>query len=171
MASPSLPRVPGPAFVLAALATLLLSPAAHALRVVDYNVLNYPGSSGAARDPNFRIVLAPLDADVIVTEEQTSQAGVNEFLNGVLNTMDPADTWGAMSFFNGNDTDCALFYRKATVDTLGHWAFYPSATNLRLVNVFRIRPKGYASDAAELRLYTAHLKASQGFETDRLNEC
>jgi len=171
MASPSLPRVPGRAFVIAALATLLLAPAAHALRVVDYNVLNYPGSSGAARDPNFRIVLAPLAADVIVTEEQTSQAGVNEFLNSVLNTMDPADTWGVMSFINGNDSDCALFYRKATVDTLGHWAFYPSATNLRLINVFRVRPKGYASDAAELRLYTAHLKASQGFETDRLNEC
>jgi hypothetical protein len=52
---------------------------AHALRLVNWNILNYPGTSGATRDPNYRTVLGPVGADAIVTEEMTSQAGVDEF--------------------------------------------------------------------------------------------
>lgn len=154
----------------AVLATILLAPASHALRLVNYNVLNYPGSSGAARDPNFRTVLAPLNADVLITEEQTSQAGLDEFLNSVLNVNEPGQ-WAAAAFVNGNDTDAGLFYKPAKVQFLGQWSFYPSATNLRLIHVYRLKPVGYADAAAEFRIYAAHLKASQGFETDRLNEC
>lgn len=142
-------------------AAALLAPAAHALRVMDYNVLNYPGNSGPARDPRYRTILQPLSPDVLVTEEQTSQTGVNEFLNQVLNVMEPGQ-WAAAPFVDGNDTDAALFYKPAKVQFLGQWAFYPNpATNLRLVHVYRLEPVGYTSGAAELRLYAVHLKASQ----------
>jgi hypothetical protein len=64
---------------------------------------------------------------------------------------------------NGNDTDNALFYKPATVQYLGMWAFYPNAANLlRLVNCYRVMPAGYSAAAAELRIYSQHLKASTG---------
>ncbi len=159
-------------FVLvAALAALVASTPAHALRLVNYNILNYPGSTGSARAVHFRTILAPLAADIIVAEEITSTAAPTQFLNEVLEVMEPGQ-WGTMPLLDGNDTDSAIFYRKSAIDTLGHWAFYPNPANLlRYVHVFRLRPTGYVSGAAEIRIYSCHLKASTGFESQRLAEC
>ena len=155
------------ASVLAAL--ILAASPAHALRVVDWNVLNYPGNTGPARDPLYRTVLVPVGADLLITEEQTSQAGITEFL-GSLNTMEPG-LWSAAPFVDGNDTDSGLFYKASKVQFLGQWAFYPdSPTNLRYVHVYRLKPVGYSSSAAEFRIYAVHLKASTGYETQRLTE-
>src|SRR5262249_2569364 len=139
---------------------LMLPPSAHALRVVDYNILNYPGSTGGVRDPFYRTILSPLSPDVIVTEEMTSQAGGTDVLNN-LKVMEPGQ-WAAPPFLDGNDTDAALFYKPSKVQFLGQWGFYGDATLLRLIHVWRIKPVGYSSSAAELRLYGLHLKASQG---------
>ncbi len=152
-----------------ALATPLAAAPAHALRIVDYNILNYPGTTGPTRDPRYRTILQPLNADVLITEEMTSSAGVNEFL-GSLNTMEPGQ-WAAAPFVDGNDTDCGLFYKPSKVQFLGQWGFYPNpASLLRLVHVYRLKPVGYTSGATELRLYGMHLKASMGFETQRGQE-
>ena len=153
----------------ALLAALALAPPAHALRLVNWNVLNYPGSTGPARDPLYRTVLAPLGADVLITEEQISLAGIAAYLNS-LNTMEPGQ-WAAAPFDDGNDTDSGLFYKPAKVSFLGEWGFYPNAANhLRLVHVYRLKPVGYTSSDAEFRLYSLHLKASTGFEAQRLAE-
>jgi endonuclease/exonuclease/phosphatase family metal-dependent hydrolase len=143
-------------------ATLILTtaPAAHALRVVNYNILNYPSLSGAARDPHFRTILAPLAADIVVVQEIQSQDGVNQFLTSVLNTNEPGQ-WAAAPFFNGPDTDNALFYRTSAVTLLGTWAWLPP-DNLRYVAVYRLRPAGYLAETTELRIYSQHLKASSG---------
>lgn len=156
---------------LLALSFVLASPA-HALRLVNWNILNYPGTTGPARDPLYRVVLSPLGADVLVTEETTSQAGVTEFL-GSLNTMEPGQ-WNAAPFVDGNDTDSGLFFKPGSVQFLGQWAFYPNPlTNLRYVHVYRLKPVGYTSDAAEFRIYSLHLKASTGSTnvSARLAEC
>jgi hypothetical protein len=154
-----------------AIVALLFFAPAQALRVVDYNILNYPGSSGAARAPYYRTVLGPLDADVIVTEEMASPTGPTQFLNEVLNVLEPGE-WATVPFIDGNDTDASLFYKPAKVQFLEQSAFYPNPANhLRYVHVYRVMPVGYASPAAELRIYTAHLKASTGYESQRLAEC
>jgi hypothetical protein len=142
------------------LVSLLATPA-HALRLVSYNILNYPGSSGAARAPYYRAILTPLSADVIVTGEMASlSGGETQFLNEVLNVMEPGQ-WAAVPFVNGNDSDAACFYRISTVQFLGQWSFYPNPANLlRLVHVYRLKPVGYVAAAAEVRIYAAHLKAS-----------
>jgi hypothetical protein len=143
---------------------------AHALRLVDYNVTNYPGVLFPQRQPYFRTIMAPLTADMMTCEEFTSQAGVDSFLTNVLNVVDPGQ-WAAAPFVNGNDTDNAFFYKPAKVQFLGMWTFYPNpASLLRLVGVYRVKPVGYSSDAAELRIYVTHLKASTGFESQRLAE-
>lgn len=150
---------------LASAALLVLAPPpAAALRVMTYNILNY--SSG--RDAQFRIVLEETSPDVLVVQEILSQAAVDNFLAQVLNFVDPGE-WSAATFTNGPDTDNALFYRTARVDPLGH---FDVVTALREIDEWRIRPKGYASSASELRIYSVHLKASQGSaeEAQRLAE-
>src|SRR5262245_59311877 len=95
---------------------LALASPAHALRIVNYNVLNYPGSTGPTRDPFFRTILSPLSPDVFVAEEMTSAAGCTEFLNS-LNTMEPGQ-WANVTFMDGNDTDSELFYKPSKVQFL-----------------------------------------------------
>ena len=134
------------ALVLSTLFALASAPAAHALRLVDYNVTNYPGVLFPQRQPYFRTIFTPLNADIVVCQEFTSQTGVDSFRTNVLNAIEPGQ-WASATFFNGNDTDNALFYKPANVQVLGSWAFYPDpTTNLRYVTVWRLKPLGYGSD-------------------------
>jgi endonuclease/exonuclease/phosphatase family metal-dependent hydrolase len=161
-------RIVALAIVLAA--SLGVIPPANALRIVNHNITNYPGLNLAGRQPHFRTIQAALSADVVVCQEVQSQAGVDSFLTNVLNVVAPGQ-WAAAPFFNGNDTDNALFYRPAAVQLLGAWPFYPNPANLlRYVVCYRLKPVGYNDAAAELRIYSQHLKASTGFEAQRLAE-
>ena len=74
MASATPIRAALAAFLAATGALLLFAPSASALRIMDYNILNYPGNTGAVRDPLYRTILSPLSPDVLITEEITSQA-------------------------------------------------------------------------------------------------
>ncbi len=158
----------------AALALVVLAaPGAQALRFVQYNLTNYPNQS-SVRNPYYRTILQSLGADVVVSQEMTGTGtnppGLSDFVNNVLNTLEPGQ-WAAAPFYNGNDTDNALFYKPSKVQILGSWAFYPNpATNLRFVTVWRLKPVGYSASAAEFRVYSCHLKASQGFESARFAE-
>ena len=162
-------RTPATGLCSALCLLLLIASPAHALRLVNYNILNYPGTTGAARDPLYRTILSPLGADLVVTCEMTSDAGCTEFLAS-LNTMEPGQ-WARSVFMNGNDTDSELFYKPGKVELVGQWAFYPNAAILlRYVHVYRLRPVGYGAAAPEFRIYSLHLKASMGFEAQRLAE-
>src|SRR5262249_13090264 len=96
------------------LATVWFAPPAHALRILDYNVLNSPRSRAAPRKPLYRTMLGPVAPDLMVAEEMTSQAGTDLFLSDVLNALEPGQ-WQAAPFdpFNGNDTDCAMFWKTS----------------------------------------------------------
>jgi hypothetical protein len=146
---------------LAVLLTLAAAAPAHAVRVVNWNLLNYPGTTAATRNPHYRTVLQPLAPDVVVVQEITSQAGVNQFRDQVLNTLEPG-AWASAPFTDGTDTDNGLFYKPSKVQFLGQRAFYVSSDLERFVNEYRLKPVGYASDAAEIRIYSVHLKASTG---------
>jgi hypothetical protein len=146
--------------VLTSLLLLLVSPA-HALRLIDYNILNYPGSTGPTRDPFYRTILAPLSPDIVITEEIGTSQGIDEFVAN-LNVMEPGQ-WAAAPFSDGNDTEAGAFYKPSKVDYLGQTAFYPNAaSHLRLVHVYFFRPVGYTSNDAIIHLYAVHLKASSG---------
>src|SRR5437867_847350 len=121
-------------------ACLACAAPAHALRIVDYNITNYPSANGAGREPYFRTVIAPLAPDVMVVQEMQSQAGVDQFRTNVLNTLEPGQ-WASAPFINGNDTDNALFYKPSKVQFLGGWAFYPNPPqSVRLVSCYRLKP-------------------------------
>jgi len=150
------------ALALVLLAALVTAPSAHALRIVNYNVTNYPSVLLPQRQPAFRTVMSILNADVVVSQEVQSQAGVDSFRTNVLNVLEPGQ-WLSAPFTNGNDTDNALYYKPSKVQLLGSWSFYPNPANLlRLVNCYRLKPVGYADASTELRIYSQHLKASTG---------
>ena len=149
------------AFIFSALLFLVATPA-QAIRVVDWNILNYPGNTAASRNPYFRTIMQGIQADIIVTEEMSGQPSIDTFLNDVLNLNEPGQ-WAALPFVDGNDTDAALFYRISKFATPTQLYFYPNgATPLRMIHEYIVHPIGYSSQASEIRLYAAHLKASTG---------
>ena len=94
----------------------------------------------------------------------TSQAGVNGFLNNVLNVV--TSGYAAGSFIDGPDTDNAIFYKTNSFTFLAN---NPIATSLRDISEFVLR-ENISGDT--LRIYSVHLKASEGTanEQQRLAE-
>jgi endonuclease/exonuclease/phosphatase family metal-dependent hydrolase len=134
-----------------------------ALRLCTYNVLNYPGTTGPQRDPNFRHVIDQFDPDVLVMEEFHDSADMNQFLSNVLNYGQPG-TYAAAPFVNGYDTDNAMFYKPDKVDLISH---YVIDTDLRDIDEWKFRPDGYTAEEACIRVYVVHLKASQGSDNEQ----
>jgi endonuclease/exonuclease/phosphatase family metal-dependent hydrolase len=157
---------------LLALSFVLASPA-QAFRIVNYNLLNYPSVNLAGRQPHFRTIMAPLGPDIVVTQEMNDDfgAGVDSFRVNVLNVLQPGE-WASAPFTNGPDTNNGFFYRTSRVQFIGQRSFYVSSDATRLVNEYRVRPVGYASDAADFYVYSVHLKAStaSGDVQQRLRE-
>ena len=90
-------RAPWARVIVLSLLVLDLAQPAHALRIIDYNFLNFPGPSGPTREAYFRTILQPYAPDVIVAEEMTTQAGVDEVVNNILNVIEPGQ-WAALPF-------------------------------------------------------------------------
>lgn len=136
------------------------------LRVATYNLLNYPGTTSDSRNPEFRKVLRVIDPDVLIVQEMLSSAGVTEFLDEVLN-FGQVGTYANAPFSNGPDTDNALFYKPSRVSFQSQVVL---VTALRDINGYIMRPVGVASDSLDFRLYSGHLKSSQGEEAARFAE-
>jgi endonuclease/exonuclease/phosphatase family metal-dependent hydrolase len=132
------------------------------VKIASYNLLNYPGSDTTIRNPYFRTVVSSINPDVLVVQEMTSQAGVNGFLNGVMNYY--GNYYGAGVFIDGPDTDCEIFFRTSLFIFLSNT---PIPTKLRNIYEFKIV---HIPTHDTLRIYSVHLKASTGYESDRAAE-
>ena len=133
---------------------------------MTYNVLNYPGATASIRNPEFIRVIAYVRPDVLIVQEMTSQSGMTDFLTDVLDAAEPG-AYDAAPFMDGPDSDNALYYKSSLFTYLGQTVLQ---TELRDINGYRLRPVGVNADSLDLRIYSAHLKASQGFEQDRFAE-
>lgn len=138
------------------------------MKIMTYNLLNYPGSDTSIRNPYFRTVINAINPDVLVVSEITSQTGVNNFLNKVMNSQ--SVTYSAGTFINGFDTDNALFYKTAKFNFISNT---PVRTELRDINEFMLADKFYKDT---LRIYAVHLRAGdtsivrRGWEIDSLRK-
>ena len=163
-------RAPARRFVGTVLATvavvLVFAPPAGAAKLMNYNLLNWGGVSGVARVPNMRLITEAVAPDLIVTEEMTDQAGVDLYLNSVLNANEPGQ-WAAGPHTEGPDTDSGIFYKPSKWSLLDVFIL---PTELRHVYRYHLRLAGYTSPGAELYAYVFHLKASTGFEAQRAYE-
>jgi hypothetical protein len=133
------------------------------IRIMDYNILNYPGSTSSARNPYFRTVVHSAKPDVIVTLENLSQSGVTEFLNSVLNYYQ-AGLYSTITFTDGPDTDPHIFYKSSKVTFLSA-SYFLMADGLRNIGRYQIKVN---SSGDTLFLYAIHLKASSGSSNEAI---
>jgi len=137
--------------------TLTLSVAA-SVRVVTYNALNF-GGNDEDRLPFFETIFNDVDADLFLFQEIEDGIG-GELLLSVINN-GTNDFSGAI-YLNGTDTNNFLIYRNSLItfgsqDTIG--------TDLRNIAEYEL-----IIDGNLIRFYSCHLKASTGYENDRLEE-
>jgi len=138
------------------------------IRIMTYNLLNYPNADTNIRNPYFRTVLNGTDPDILVVNEINTQAGVNDFLKNVLNY--GSANYSAGTYINGPDSDNAIFYKTAKVNFISNTRI---PTLLRDINEFKISDKIYNDT---LRIYAVHLRAGdtsivrRGAEIDSLRK-
>ncbi|MBL7923797.1 MAG: endonuclease/exonuclease/phosphatase family protein [Bacteroidia bacterium] len=134
------------------------------VKLMAYNLLNYPDAGNPAADtalrhPYFRTVIAAADPDILVVEELNSQAGLNAFLNKVMNAQ--AKVYGVGTYINSYDTDRGIFFRTSKFQFISNT---PIATGLRDINEFRLL---HLASGDTLRIYAVHLKASTGISNEQ----
>jgi len=135
---------------------------AYALRFVNWNVLNYPGSTASVREPAYRTVLNDIQPDVLVVQEMTGAAQAEQFRVNVLEAIEPGQ-WALVPYNNGPDTNNAFYYKPALV-TFVDATYLP--TDLRDIADYHFRLNGYTTAAAELHVLSMHLKASMGLTNE-----
>jgi endonuclease/exonuclease/phosphatase family metal-dependent hydrolase len=132
------------------------------VKIVTYNILNYPNQS-ATKNQRFQNIMNEIDADIVVVQEILSQLAVNEFRNEVL-----GDDYLAGDFLNGPDTDNAIFFKDSLFSFIGTGSISPSQ-GPRDISIFKLYHK---ITLDTIIIYSAHFKASQGSDNElrRLNE-
>ena len=156
--------------VLAALAGL--APEAAAIKLVTWNITNYPVLDLPGRQPDYRTVMAAIDPDVVILQELNSSTGRDSFLTNVLNVVQPGQ-WANGGFIQS--TESAILYKPSKVSIVGPIVGLGTA-GPRDVLIARVRPVGYVSNTASFLIYSVHLKAgnpmfSPGDSTTRRLEC
>jgi len=119
--------------------------------IMTYNVLNLVLPDTLERNPYFRTIFSNIHPDILVCQEMTSQTGVNGFLVRVLNRV--SSGYAAGTFFNGTDTDNAIYYKTSVFTFLDNT---PIDTELRDINEFRLR---HNETGDTLIIYSVHLKS------------
>ena len=126
------------------------------INIMSYNLLNYPSNS-EERNPYFRTVMEAINPDILVVQE-INAGGTDAFLDSVLNYA--FESYRAGEFIDGPNTDNALFYRDSLFTFISNLPINPQ---LRDINEFTLI---YEATNDTLRLYSLHLKASQGEENE-----
>lgn len=138
------------------------------VKIMSYNLLNYPNTDTNIRNPYFRTVINSANPDILIVCEINFQTGVNDFLKNVMNYS--GNVYSAGTFIDGYDTDNALFYKTSMFNFISNTKI---PTLLRDINEFKIADKIYSDT---LRIYALHLRAGdtsivrRGAEIDSLRK-
>ncbi|HUL42823.1 MAG TPA: T9SS type A sorting domain-containing protein [Bacteroidota bacterium] len=175
-------RLPIVVFILLALPGMLLSgtrrinsalTSGDTIRIACYNMLNYPGTDNAIRDPYFRRVYVTMNPDALVTEEMqpnNGQATINHIRDSVLNYYQ-SGLYSSAPFQSpvgpNSDTQTGFFFKSSKITYLGAHTFISGTQGGdRDVTDYMIRIN---SSSDTLHLLGVHLKADQGspYDTQR----
>ena len=148
--------------------SILVSAQTYNVKVLTWNILNWPSTSAIASDtatrcPAFRSVLGYAMPDIIMTCENNGSVGLNWFRDQVLNSLS-TNHYALGTFVNGYDTDNALYYRDSLFRFVSN---VPITTALRDINQFTLV---FKATGDTLILYMCHLKAGTGYESNRTAE-
>ncbi|MCK6603553.1 MAG: endonuclease/exonuclease/phosphatase family protein [Ignavibacteriaceae bacterium] len=124
------------------------------IKIVTYNLLNYPGSDTTVRNPYFRKTMKALNADIICVQEVGLTSGVPGFLNNVLNAAEGGG-YSSGTFINGYDSDNAVFYKTSKFTFLSNTPIN-AGSNSRDLNEFKLI---HNATGDTIRLISLHLKA------------
>ena len=88
------------------------------VKVMSWNILNWPELSGivadtTSRGPSYRSVVDYVNPDILVTMENAASYSTTWFLNQVMNAN--GNSYAAGTFINGYDTDNGIFYRDSSL--------------------------------------------------------
>jgi endonuclease/exonuclease/phosphatase family metal-dependent hydrolase len=131
------------------------------VRIMTYNLLNYPDIDSAVRNPRFRTVIRSAAPDILVVQEMTNQAGMDGFLSNVMNAY--GSVYSAGTFIDGPDTDNGIFFRTSKIRFISNTRI---RTALRDINMFTVIHINFPADT--LRIFSVHLKASSGAANENL---
>jgi len=153
--------------------TLFLSTALLAqdqVRIMYYNLLNYPGSSPLRHD-TLRKIVHFVKPDLFLVNELQSNHGANLILANSLNQFE-TNYYQKAAFIDGPDTDNMLYYNSIKFGLVSQKKI---ATVLRDMNEYVLYYKdptlNALSDTIYFYMYSLHLKAGNSDETQRNIEC
>jgi hypothetical protein len=134
------------------------------VKVMSWNLLNWPNTSTSTNDsttrcPAYRTVIRYSEPDILITCENSTSYGIDWFRDQVMNK--GPYHFASGTFINGPDTDNGIFYRDSLFEFLGNT---PVTTALRDISHFTLK---FIPTGDTLHIFSAHLKASQGFENER----
>jgi endonuclease/exonuclease/phosphatase family metal-dependent hydrolase len=122
------------------------------IRVVSWNVLNYPDLNDDNRDEDIRKVMEILEPDILVVQEMESAYGVGLFLENVLNYKS-GKRYSAAEFYDGPDSDNALFFDRSKLNLSSQQQI---PTSFRDVSEFSLTIKKGPSQGVEFKIYSVH---------------
>jgi len=130
------------------------------IKILTYNILNYPNYA-TEKNPKYQLIFNEIKPDIVAVQEILSQSAVNSYLNNVL-----GNSFNAATFFDGPDTDNALFYKDSVVTLLTAEII---ANSPRYITKYVLQ-HNFTQDI--MIVYIAHLKAgdTQSDEDNREEE-
>lgn len=138
------------------------------LRVMTYNTLDFPMSS-AGREVYFSTVNQYVKADVVLVNELSNATGANLLLNALNDN--GITYYNKANFVYGSNLNNLLYYNS---EKLAYYSQYEISTAVRDINEYVLYYKSddlaTTNDTIFFYFYVAHLKASEGYEDDRLAE-
>lgn len=126
-------------------------------RVMTYNSLMFSVYSGQSRFSDFETVFDEVNPDIVIMQEIEDEPGSDLMLN-ILNSDEIEFT--RAEFVDDGDLNNMLYYKtsKATLISQDVVNTYPRDISEYVIEI----------DGNQIRIYSCHLKASQGYEQQRL---
>ncbi|MBK7886416.1 MAG: hypothetical protein IPJ86_03665 [Bacteroidetes bacterium] len=146
------------------LAPILCAQTQDQVKIMAYNLLNYPAISNpnadtTLRNPYFRTVIEAANPDILVIEELNSLSGDLGFLTNVMNAS--ATLYAKGTYINSDDTDRGIFFKFSKFQFISNT---PIQTALRDINAFKLV---HNASGDTLTIFVVHLKASTGVTNEQ----
>ncbi|MBD3637421.1 MAG: T9SS type A sorting domain-containing protein [Crocinitomicaceae bacterium] len=136
------------------------------ISVMAYNLLNFP-QVNSSRIADLKTIVQESLPDILMVCELTSGTGANAILSNALN-QNGITYYNKANYVTGPDTQNMLYYNDDKLELLEQNEI---TTNLRDINEYVLYYESddiaTTSDTTFFYIYVCHLKASQGYESER----
>lgn len=136
------------------------------IKVMSYNLLQYPSGTNSDRKDELRYVLNTYHPDILIAVELEDETGADEVLNYCLGTQDYA-----MGSFIYNQSGSYFLQQMVYYNKHKFAMTYETAiiSQVRDINHYRLQLRNNdPNNPVVLEIYAAHLKASQGAQNENI---